>query len=484
MQAAGNYSAIVPILMFGWIPVVLCVFAVLPARRAALITFIAGWLFLPVARYQIQSLPEYNKASATCLAVFLGTMLFDTERFFRFRPKLVDVVVVVFILCPIASSLSNGLGLYDGVSAALGNAMLWGLPYLIGRIYFEDVQSVHDLALGVFVGGLIYVPFCLWEMRMSPQLHFWAYGFTGYSALTGMWRLGGWRPVVFMQNGLMLGIWMVNASLCGFWLWKTRAVKDVFGVPTHFLVPVLLVTTVLCRSSGAIVLLALGLIVLLATKRLRSALPITVLALIPIAYLALRAPGFWRADELVKIGGRVFGPEREGSLYTRTHNEELLAARARERALFGWGGWGRSRIRDEEGRDISLTDSLWIIVFGANGTVGLVAVTTMILLPVLLLRFRLPPAYWTYPVVASPVVMALSVELWMWDNLSNAMLSPVYVAMIGALAGLQRVTLAHPAPRVKIERARRTAEAPLTGRALVEQRRVALKGSHHEFRKG
>ena len=484
MQPAGHYSAIVPILMFGWIPAVLCVFAVLPARRAALIALIAGWLFLPVAQYRIQSLPEYNKASATCLAVLLGTILFDTERLFRFRPKLVDVVVVVFILCSVASSLSNGLGLYDGLSAALAKAMLWGLPYLIGRLYFEDVQSLHHLALGVFIGGLIYVPFCLWEMRMSPQLHFRAYGFTGYSALTGMARLGGWRPVVFMQNGLMLSIWMVNASLCGLWLWKTRAVKDVLGVPTHFLVPVLLVTTVLCRSSGAIVLLALGMIALLATKYMRSALPIMVLALIPIAYLALRAPGLWQADELVKIGGRFFGPERQVSLYTRIHNEELLGARARQRPVFGWGGWGRSRIRDEEGRDISLTDSLWIIVFGTNGTVGLVAVTTMILLPVLLLRFRLPPPSWTYPVVASPVVIALSVALWMWDNLSNAMLSPVYVAMIGALAGLQRVTLAHPAPRVKIQRARRTAEAPLSGRALVEQRRLTLKGSHHELRKG
>ena len=478
MQAAGNYSAIVPFLMFGWIPAVLCLFALLPARRAVLIAFIAGWLFLPVARYEIQSLPEYNKASATCLAVLLGTLLFDTERLFRFRPKLIDVAVAVFVLCPVASSLTNGLGLYDGLSSAFANAILWGLPYLIGRLYFNDVRSVCDLALGVFIGGLIYVPFCLWEMRMSPQLHSMLYGFVAYSGFTTVWRLGGWRPVVFMRSGLMLSMWMVSASLCGFWLWQTRSVKDILGVPTRFLVPVLLATTVLCRSSGAIVLLAFGLIALLATKHLRSALPIMALALIPIVYLGIRAPGFWQAEGLVTLGGRVFGPERAASLQTRIHNEEQLGARARERALFGWGGWGRSRIRDEEGRDISLVDSLWIIVFGTNGTVGLIAFTATILLPVLLLRYRLPPPYWTHPVVASPVAIAVLLEVWMLDNLSNAMLSPVYIAMVGALAGLQKVPLAYPAPRVKIVPPRRAAKTQPTGRALVEQRRLALKSPH------
>ena len=39
--------ALVPVALIGWIPFVLLLFAVLPARRAAVATLMIGWLFLP-----------------------------------------------------------------------------------------------------------------------------------------------------------------------------------------------------------------------------------------------------------------------------------------------------------------------------------------------------------------------------------------------------------------------------------------------------
>ncbi len=41
--------------------------------------------------------------------------------------------MAVWCACPIASSLTNGLGLYDGLSASFGRFVMWGLPYLLGR---------------------------------------------------------------------------------------------------------------------------------------------------------------------------------------------------------------------------------------------------------------------------------------------------------------------------------------------------------------
>ena len=39
-----------PISMFGWIPVVLVLFAILPARRAVIFSFLFAWLFLPMVK--------------------------------------------------------------------------------------------------------------------------------------------------------------------------------------------------------------------------------------------------------------------------------------------------------------------------------------------------------------------------------------------------------------------------------------------------
>lgn len=40
-------NALVPIVMFGWIPVVFYIFLRYPAQRAVIISFIFAWLFLP-----------------------------------------------------------------------------------------------------------------------------------------------------------------------------------------------------------------------------------------------------------------------------------------------------------------------------------------------------------------------------------------------------------------------------------------------------
>src|SRR5262249_12273027 len=50
--------------------------------------------------------------------------------------------------------------------------------------------------------------------------------------------------------------------------------------------------------------------------------------------------------------------------------------------LFGWGGWGRSRVYDENGSDITIQDGLWIIVLGMNGLWGLSMIMTAMALPV------------------------------------------------------------------------------------------------------
>jgi O-antigen ligase len=269
---------------------------------------------------------------------------------------------------------------------------------------------------------------------MSPQLRFLVYG----SEFNAWWdesvsRFGGWRPVVFMQSGLAVGMWMTTASLIGVWLWRNGALPRLRGWSVAWLVPVLVVTTLLCKSLGALVLLVLGLLALWVARGMRSAVVIAAVALLPVAYMLARTAGHWSAGELRSVAAAV-SPERASSLETRLDNEVQLVQRALERPAFGWGGWGRNRIYDEEtGRDKSITDGAWIIYLGVNGSVGLIALTAVQLLPVLLVGRRCPARMWTAPAMAAPMALAVILVLYATDNLFNAMPNPIYMLIAGGL---------------------------------------------------
>jgi len=423
-------SLLVPIVMFGWIPVVVGLFALMPARHAVLASFLIAWLFLPIVGYKIEGLPDYTKMSATCLGALLGAAIFDWSRLERFRPGWVDVPMLVWCLCPFASSLSNDLGAYDGLSGAFKQTTTWGFPYLLGRVYFSDQEGLRDLAVGIFVGGLVYVPLCLYEIKMSPQLHRMLYGFHQHDWYDTV-RFGGWRPTVFMEHGLMVGMWMTATSLVGLWLWATGALKRLRGVPMGFLVAALLGTAILCKSTGAMALLAVGSVVLYAGKIFRTRLPLLGLVVIPLVYMSTRLTGAWSGEQLVTLSRDVAGEERSLSLTARLEEEDILRERAMRRPTFGWGGWGRNR---REGRGMA-TDGLWIISLGMYGTVGLVALTGSLLVPIGLLLLRVPHRAFGDPALAPAVATSVILGLYAVDNLMNAFVNPAFILAAGGLSG-------------------------------------------------
>src|SRR5438105_15401416 len=95
---------LVPLTLFGWIPCVLALFALLPPRRAVITAFLAAWLFLPMAGYKVPGLPGYTKMSATALGVLMGAAIFDTDRLLAFRPRWIDVPRILWRTSPFASS--------------------------------------------------------------------------------------------------------------------------------------------------------------------------------------------------------------------------------------------------------------------------------------------------------------------------------------------------------------------------------------------
>jgi len=446
-------SPLVHIVMFGWVPVVIGLFALLPPRRAVLAAFLFAWLFLPMASYRVQGFPNYTKMTATCIGVMLSVMIFDSRRLMSFRLHWLDLPMIVWCLSPFATSISNGLGWYDGASAVNYQVITWLLPYLIGRLYFCSLEGLRELAAALFIGGLIYVPLCLYEIRMSPQLHAMLYGFHQHSfAMTH--RFGGWRPTVFMQHGLAVGMWMATASLAGVWLWASGAVRQVRGVWMGWLVGPLVVTTVLVKSTGALALLIIGIAALCASRWLRTVLPIAALVVLPLLYMGTRATGAWSGNGLLRVVNAIV-PTRTGSLEFRLENENRLAERALQRPLLGWGGYGRSLqvAPDEYGRPrVGVPDGLWILELGKKGIIGLAALTAVFLLPVCVLLRRVPAASWVSARGAAMAVPALLMVLHMIDNLFNAMVNPIFTLAAGAVTSFAVVA---------VSRARSRAYAPV-----------------------
>ena len=431
------------LVMLAWIPIVLYFFTRFPAQRAVVISFIVAWLFLPQrAGFSLTGLPDYERMSATCYGILLATVIYDAQRFSIFKLGWLDLPMLIWCLCPFASSISNGLGAYDGISAVLSQTVSYGVPYFLGRIYLNNLAGLRNLAIGIFIGGLVYVPLCLYEIRMSPQLHNIVYGYLGNPSFAQTIRYDGYRPTVFMRHGLSVGMWIMAATLIGIWLWKAGIIKQLWGIQIKWLVAALLITFVLIKSTGAYFLLVLGIAILFTAWQFRTAILLFFLIGSMSFYLAQNAlTETYITDQIIASLDGVVPEERIGSLEFRFNNEELLADKARERIVFGWGGWGRNRVYDYnwagELVDISVTDSLWIIAFGANGLVGLIAVFGSSLLPALsFVLSRYPARSWFNPKVAPAAVLVVVITLYMLDCALNNQPNPVFTLASGGIAGL------------------------------------------------
>ncbi|MEA2735303.1 MAG: hypothetical protein QOE14_1754 [Humisphaera sp.] len=422
---------LVPVTLFGWIPFVILLFILLPPRRAVIAAFLLAWLFLPMAGYGVKGLPDYTKMSATTFGVLIGAALFDTDRLLQWRPKWIDIPMLLWCTSPMVSSYVNGFGLYDGCAEIVRQFIIWGLPYVIGRIYFNDLESLRELAIGIFIGGLIYVPFCWFEVRFSPQLHKWIYGFRQHSFIQNV-RDGGYRPMVFMQHGLMVGMWMGMTTLIGLWLWRSKTIQKVWDIPMYLLMPAMLLTVYLCKSKYAVLLLATGIGALYLTKLVRTKALLVCLLLVPLTYTMLRATGAVTGEGMISLAAQVFGEERAASLGMRINNENLLAQRAMEKPFFGWGAWGGARVQGENGKDL-ITDSLWIITLGKYGWVGLLGLMGTLLLPMILVIRDWRVELWQHPLVGPVVVLAMVCTLYMFDHLMNGMVNPIFMLAAGAV---------------------------------------------------
>ena len=420
----------VPVLMFGWPLVVLLLFHLIKPRRAIIASVLGAWLFLPMAEYYMAGLPNYTKMTATLIGIIAGILLYDSRRLLAFRPGWFDLPMALWCLVSMGSSLANDKGMYDGFSGILNKIISWGIPYFIGRLYFNHPLALRELAIGIIIGGLVYLPLCIFEVRVSPQLHSLLYGFHQHAWIQTK-RFGGWRPVVFMEHGLAVGMFMSMSALLAGWLWFTGSLKRLMGLPMWMVFPALAVTAVLCKSLGPVALGALGAAVLLAGRITRSPLPLWTLLALPALYMLVRTVGGWDGQELVTMAGWL-DEDRADSLQSRLNSETSIWRAVQSQMLFGFA-WFALAGKTVAGLGEIIPDGMWIIALYRNGLVGLAAMAASLLAPPFLFRRRFNPKEWHLPVPAAGGAMAVLLGVYMIDCLFNAMINPIFLMVAGGL---------------------------------------------------
>ena len=429
-----------------WPLVAIAAFRVASVPVAILVTVIGGYLFLPPGfGFDFPVLPSYDKVNMPALvALVLAAMALSARRPPAVRPGWLPtdwvgrVLIMLLFVSAIATPLTNmdspvgptgplrPLGAYDAGAGVL-RVLMWLLPFFVARKFLSGPGDARVILVGFAVFGLIYSLLALYEVRMSPQLNRMVYGYFPHSWVQHL-RGGGFRPLVFLNHGLWLGIFFCMATLAAFGCWRsdssrTRARWLIAGVW-------LVMTLVLARSLGALMIFAVLLPLVLFARPKMQLLVAAVVGVMIVTYPALRGGGLVPIEAVSTFAERI-NPDRAASFRFRLQSEDLILARANEIPLFGWGIFGRSVVQDEFGGNISVNDGYWTIAIGQGGWARYATEFGLLAGAIVLLAWRTRKSQVDPATAALALVMTANLV----DLIPNATLTPMTWLLAGALWG-------------------------------------------------
>lgn len=365
--------------LFGWPVVCVILFIALPLELAAIGSMLGGYLLLPSnMEVNLPLVPPIDKTSLTAVATALLCCMKGAGRPPAARQSwIIYLLGLCYVIAPLFTTINNSYelplpkisipGFYpiDAVKTC-GRNLIFLAPFFIGSRFLSTDRARIRLLKALSISALIYSIPMLFELRFSPQLHRIVYGYHP-SEFQQQVRDGGFRPVVFLSHGLEVALFVALALIAT--LVATRAKWRVMRIPAGAASAYLLGLLVLCKSLGsAIYGVVLAPIILFTRPKTWTRIAV-VLLLIVCAYPEIRwhqlLPVHQIADAATKISA-----DRSSSFEIRVKNEDQLLAKGEQKPVFGWGTWGRNRIFDPYGNDISITDGAWIIEFGQFGWFG------------------------------------------------------------------------------------------------------------------
>lgn len=446
-----------------WPIVALVLFLRLSPAQAVVATLLGGYLLLPPppAVFDFAMMPPLSKETIPSLAAFALAVTMLRPRLHLWPENRAGrALLALFVLSPLATWATNtepvlfaqgglpGMRLSEAFALMVAQAML-AMPFLLGRALLADHAGRRVLLMGFLIGGLVYSIPMLIEVRLSPQMNVWVYGyFQHYFAQ--MVRAGGFRPIVFLYHGLWAAFFIMSAMVAAFALSRDDGARTRNGAANAKLLigGYLAAVLILCKSLGSALFGALAApLVLLAPGRWQVGLA-ALAAVGVLAYPVLKQADLVPVETMVAQAAKL-SEQRANSLQFRFDNETALFERASAKPLFGWGNWGRNHLHDQvSGAITTVTDGRWIITLGVYGWVGFLAEFGLLTLPLFALwrEARRPGA--ELPALIAP--LALLHALNMIDLVPNATLTPLSWLFAGALLGCaERMRRAYRRPVVE-----------------------------------
>lgn len=418
----------------------------LPVEEAAVSSMFAGYLLLPSATsVNIPLLPPLDKTSIPAVSTFILCWMKGGQTAPPKKSAIVYCLALLFILAPICTSFDNSYelrigdrslpGLYplDAAKMSFEN-LLTLLPFFVAMRFLSSDRGRSLLLRAFPVAGILYSAPMLFEVRFSPQLHRWVYGFFPHSFGQQV-RDGGYRPVVFLSHGLEVALFasMTVIASCIAVQLKWRLFRVPAGAVAAYMGGVLL----LCKTLGAVVYAAVALPIIFFTKPKTWSTASCGILLIVCAYPLLRTYDLSPVKHIAAAANTV-SADRSSSFEYRVKNEDQLLAKANQKPFFGWGTWGRNRIYDQTtGSDVSITDGEWIIEFGMWGWFGYLSLFGLFAASAMQARKVVCRRTDSGTVVLAGMSLMLAVN--MIDLIPNANLVPFTYMLAGSIAGCVRV---------------------------------------------
>lgn len=447
--------------LLSWPIIVAILFSRLERPQALIWSILAGYLLLPpMVEIDLPVFPGMSKVTFPSVAAAVMVYLVAREPSSKedAPPPMGGFIVLLLLMnmaSPILTAVTNSDGLVDGVnyrpplgiSEGIANMMLQGmllLPFLMGYKLLWNARGADLWIRALVLGVLWYTIPMLIELRMSPQMNVWVYGFFQHDFLQTI-RYGGFRPIVFLQHPLWVALMTMTAFLSAIAIARNHRSKRNILIALY-----LGAILVLCKSAGAL-LQAMMAAPLVAFARPRMmVLAATIVAGVAFSYPTLRTTPWMPLQGIVDVAMAI-SPERGRSLEFRLMNEEALLERAMERPVFGWGGWGRSLFYDPyNGRLASVPDGQWVIWIGSSGIFGYLAQFLLLVAPIFIMLRALPRGKETVQgpeyVVLGTISLMLAMNL--LDLIPNATITPLTWLTAGALLGnANRLRQGAPKPR-------------------------------------
>ena len=443
------------VVLFFWPIVVIVLFTRKVPAVALIWALLGGYLLLPagieIDLPGVPALHRNNIPAIACLimALFVAKRSAETPLQFQlpgWLPKsaLSRICLLLLLVGSVGTVLTNrepipvvqrflpGISLYDGISL-LGATILSMIPFILGRKFFAHSEQQKYLLWAICAAAGFYAIPALYEVRMSPQLHSMVYGYFPHSFLQHYRGAGIWRPVVFLEHGLNLGLFMAMAIIGALVLLKAAVAEQ--RLRYIGLTAWLFLTLLLSTNLGALLLtLVCGGVVFFFGRRTQL-LFATAITCIILTYPMARSTAIVPLDTVVRVAEWI-DTTRAASLQYRLRNEEVFLQKAAQKPLLGWGPWGRNHAYDPYGNVATVADGYWIGPITVGGWARYIAEFGLLSIGILTLYLRRRRLELDSINVGLCMVLVLNLV----DLIPNSGLSPITWLCAGALLGRSEIT--------------------------------------------